>query len=419
MNVRYVVHGGSGLRGTVSVKGSPLATVGAMAAALLTREKVTLTNVPHLFDLDALIDELRQFGVAADWTHPHEMTVYAERVLESIQLNEAHLVGWSPALLGALLVRCQKIEMAVDEIDLLDERLSGSVKLIRKFGGEVDWVAGKLRMSLHHLHGAEVSLDGMMAEHTLLAVLLAATAAGETILHEAVVDPETEDVFTCLSTMGARVDRLASSQLRVVGQLQLQGATHQVVTDRYEAAVLAVMAIITGGDILVDNIRPSVLMSFLAKLQQLGASYQVSRDGIRFWSDRTEPFRPINLSVKPYPGIGRDWLPLFLPLMCQVDGECVVETDSVEELSSALRVLQGVGGEVHLHYGTARVFGPSKLVASKVEVDGYAAALTALLAAIGSKGTSELGGMEVVDGRFDALPDRLGKLGVKIERSEA
>lgn len=418
MSVRYVIQGGPGVRGTISVKGSPLTTVGAMAACLLTSDKVTLTNVPHLYDLDVLIEELRRLGVAADWTHPHEMTIYAASIHQEPLIHASNLLGWSPALLGALIVRCQRVSMEVTELDLVDERLASTIALLKQFGGNADWQSGRLTLSMHHLHGSEVQLSGTSPDHTLLAVLLASTAAGESILNGSVVDPETEDVFACIDSMGGTIDQIDEQKLRVIGQPYLHGTTHQIVADRYEAALFATMAILSGGDLLVKGVKPAVIMSFLAKLQQLGAHYQVGPDGIRFWSDKSDVFHPISLSVKPYPGLSRDWLLLFLPLLCRADGESVVETDAADEMSNALRVLQGVGAEVHLNYNVARLFGPIKLVSAKMEADGYASALSGLLAAISANGTSELRGAENVDGRFESLPDRLKPLGIKIERHE-
>lgn len=406
------------MRGAISVKGSPLATVGAMAACLLTTEKVTLTNVPHLYDLDVLIEELRRLGVAADWTHPHEMTIYAASIHPEPTIHASNLLGWSPALLGALIVRCQRVEMEVTKLDLVDERLAATIALLQQFGGIADWQSGRLTLSTHHLHGSEVQLKGATPDHTLLAVLLACTAAGQSTINGSVVDPETEDVFACIASMGGTIEQIDEQQLRVEGQLHLSGTTHHLVADRYEAALFAVMAILSGGDVLVGGVKPAVMMSFLAKIQQLGAQYQVGSDGIRFWSDRSEVFHPISLSVKPYPGLSRDWLLLFLPLLYRTDGESLVETDAVDEMSSALRLLQGVGAEVHLNYNLARLFGPVKLVSAKMEADGYAAALCGLLAAISANGTSELHGAEYIDGRFESLPDRLKPLGVKIERLE-
>ena len=418
MSVRYVIHGGAGVRGTISVKGSPLATVGAMAASLLTTDKVTLTNVPHLYDLDVLIEELRRLGVAADWTHPHEMTIYASTIQPEPIIHASNLLGWSPALLGALIVRCQRVEMEVTELDLVDERLASTVSLLRQFGGIADWQSGRLTLSTHHLHGSEVELGGASPDHTLLAVLLASAAAGESILNGSVVDPETEDVFACIASMGGTIEQIDEQRLRVVGQPHLHGTTHQIVADRYEAALFAAMAILSGGDLLVGGVKPAVMMSFLAKLQQLGTHYQVSSEGIRFWAEKSDAFHPTSLSVRPYPGLSRDWLLLFLPLLCRADGESVVETDAADEMSSALRLLQGIGAEVHLNYNVARLFGPVKLVAARMEADGFAAALCGILSTIGANGTSELNGAEYVDARFESLPDRLKPLGVKIVRHE-
>ena len=152
------------MHGVVSIKGSPLATVGAMAAGLLTSEKVTLTNVPHLYDLDVLIEELRQLGVMADWTHPHEMTLIASMIKPELKILESHLIAWSPVLLVSLLIRSMRLEMMATESDLLDDRLATTVSLLKQFGGSAEWHDSKLQLSLHHIHGSEVILDGTSVE---------------------------------------------------------------------------------------------------------------------------------------------------------------------------------------------------------------------------------------------------------------
>lgn len=419
MSVRYLIRGGKSLHGTLAVNGSPLAGVGVMAAALLTSEKITITNVPHLYDLDVLIDELRKLGVVADWTHPHEMTLLAETAQPDQSISQTNLIGWSPVLLGSLIARSHRVTVVASEADLLDDRLAMVISLVRQFGGGADWHNGQINFSLLHSHGIQFTLDGVSAEQTLLAVLLAAVATGESILHNVIIDPEIENVFQCLRSMGAVIERLDDDTLRIIGQRHLTGTTHQLVADRYEAALIAIMAVCSGGDVLIKGVKPTSMMAFLVKLQQLGISYNTGHDGLRFWHDQSTPLSPIQLAAKPYPGLSRDWLPLFLPLLCRADGESIIETDSPEELSGALRILQGLGGEVYLRYGQARVFGPSKLVASTMKADGFITALTGLIAAIGSNGDSELYGVDGIDGRFELLPDRLQKLGARIERIES
>src|SRR5690606_11789407 len=127
-------------------------------------------------------EELRQLGIMADWTHPHEMTMLASMVNAEAKVSESNLIGWSPVMLGALVVRSSRVEMEVSELDLLDDRLIMTVNLLRQFGGSAEWDNGRLQLSLHHVHGSEVVLDGRSAEQTLLAVMLAVTANGESIL---------------------------------------------------------------------------------------------------------------------------------------------------------------------------------------------------------------------------------------------
>lgn len=418
MKTDYIITGGQSLRGTIDIKGSPLATVSAMAASILSPQKVTLNNVPHLYDLDVLIEELRQIGIAADWTHDHEMTIFAESVKEGATIRESNLIGWSPSLLAALVARSNTVNMDIATTDLLDERLSATISLLKQFGGQADWHNGKLQLTAQYIQGSEVRITSSVPEQTVVAILLATAAVGESIIEGAIVDPEVEDALTCLASMGAQIQRLDDAHIKVIGQPQLHGTTHTITPDRYEAAMLAVLAIMSGGDVLVRGIKPAVIMSFLAKLQQMGAHYQAGKEGIRFWSEKNQVFTPIEVSVRPYPGLNRDWLPLFIPLMTRADGESQLTTDAVEDLSSALRLAQGLGAEVYVQYQTAKIFGPTKMVAASVVADSFAPALVGLISAVATSGTTEISGIEYIDGRFEDLVARLKSLGLKIERRE-
>ena len=374
-----------------------------MAASILSPQKVTLNNVPHLYDLDVLIEELRQIGIAADWTHDHEMTIFAESVKEGATIRESNLIGWSPSLLAALVARSNTVNMDIATTDLLDERLSATISLLKQFGGQADWHNGKLQLTAQYIQGSEVRIT---------------SSVGESIIEGAIVDSEVEDALTCLASMGAQIQRLDDAHIKVIGQPQLHGTTHTITPDRYEAAMLAVLAIMSGGDVLVRGIKPAVIMSFLAKLQQMGAHYQAGKEGIRFWSEKNQVFTPIEVSVRPYPGLNRDWLPLFIPLMTRADGESQLTTDAVEDLSSALRLAQGLGAEVYVQYQTAKIFGPTKMVAASVVADSFAPALVGLISAVATSGTTEISGIEYIDGRFEDLVARLKSLGLKIERRE-
>lgn len=418
MPTNYTIKGQTPLRGAVSVKGSPLATVGLLAAALLTPEKVTLTNVPHLRDLDNLLQELRTFGIMADWTHQHEVTLHAENVtIPYDRLTWTDIAGWPPSLLAALIIRAKYLSIKTS--DLLAYHSDFLWDLLPKFGIEIVTQEHETIIRVSHLHSANVELINDMAEQTLTAIILAATADGQSLLGQVVVNPEIEDMLTCLKSMEANIERLDEQKVAVTGQAELAGVIHPVSMDRYEAAFWAAAAIITEGDIQINDIRSNVVLPFLAKLEQMGASYTVDLPTIRVWRDKHQAdLASISLTARPFPGLGDDWLLLCLPLQAMANGEAILQPADSAYVTQGLEALKQFAGEGRIDHQGAHIFGPVALQAATFAAKGFAASVVGVLSALNANGQSTIQEVDSLDNRFEQVSERLLSLGAKIERQE-
>lgn len=414
----YILSGNSALHGSVQVQGSPMAAMAAMALAMLSKDKVTFANVPHLHDLDRMLDELRSLGVAADWTHDHEVTVYAASMRQAPRISSNSLIGWSPLMLAALVIRCELVRLEVGKLAMLDERTKFLIDTLTQFGGRSEWHSEVLHLNLGHQHGAKITLAANQVEETLVTLLLAATAEGESQIIGAAEDPEVEDLLDCLGSMGVYIHRDETGVLTVHGLTELHGTTHVLVADRYEAAFFGLAAVLSGGDVLVQGVGSAEMMSFLVKLQQLGVSYQVGRDGIRFWAEPRQAFQPMQLQVAPYPGLNQSWLSLLMPVLCRAEGESSITGVDSHYVSPTLQLLRSVGAEVHLQHDTIKFFGPVKLVGASFQAADFTSGLVGLLIAVAAGNGSAVNNIDDVDGRFEELDVRLKQLGARIERRD-
>ncbi len=417
MSITYKVKGGSALRGIISVKGSPLAAVGVLAASLLTTDKVTITNVPHLKDLDTLMNELRGFGIAIDWTHSHEITVHAAQVASPSAIVDARdVVGWPPSLLAAILVRCR--QLTIDIPPPLQSDFNYLWPILEQFGAQITKQSHTV-ISLNHLHAASLDLQSMGSDQTLTTIILAATADGTTLIDGAVINPEVEDVMQCLRHMNGVIDRVDESRLQIQGQSEMAGTTHAIVPDRYEAAFLATAAYMTAGDVQIEGVKSALIMPFLAKIQQMTGRYTVDSRSIRFWRDtHDQEWQPIQLVAKPFPGLSEDWLLLFTPLSSLSQGECIFSSDHEDELAQALSCLKAFLVDGYLVDQDLHLFGPTKIKSAEYTVNDFAGGIVGLLLSLAANEQSTLHNMAAIDGRFESLADRLIKLGAKIDRHD-
>src|SRR5690606_38622450 len=156
-------------------------------------------------DLDRILDELRAIGVAADWTAEHEVTVMAANLQPAPNIMGQSLIGWSPLMLVALAIRCQTVKLTVGPLAMLDDRTKFLLSVLELVGVRSDWHHDVLSLPRSHQHAAEVDLSTHQVEGTLLTLLLAARAEGESRITGAAEDPGVEDRLDCLGSMGVYI----------------------------------------------------------------------------------------------------------------------------------------------------------------------------------------------------------------------
>jgi UDP-N-acetylglucosamine 1-carboxyvinyltransferase len=414
MSVIYKVTGRQVLHGQVVAQGLPGAVVAGMAAALLTSETVTLRNVPHLPALDRLLTELQWLGVAADWTHRHEISIKATEVTPFPLLTTNQLLSRLPLLITAIVLRCGVCRLELHAQD--QGGLMQCMDMMRKFGGLVEIQEGLLRLAFPHKYGVAISMVEMEAQTCLSGMLMAVLAEGMTELRGLPNDPQVSALHTMLASMGADVE-IDGDVWRCNGGKSLGGTNMTLPSDPMEVGLFALATLVTGGEVVVQGVASITVTGFLSKLRQMGVGYRVGQQELRFWREMDQPWESVSLEAAPYPGIPGSWLPMFLPLLVQANGEASIQ-GLPGDLQPAVSLMRSMGAEFYFGESGLKIFGPVKLAASTMRVTGQADGLAALVAALSASGTSEIVGMELVEGQFEHLSERLRKLGAKIVRIE-
>src|SRR4030081_1695044 len=281
---KILIKGGKGLRGTVAVSGAKNSALPAMAAALLTAEKVTLHNIPKVRDLitmgkllafmDAKVS-VREFP-SSDFVIEAPTLNHAEAPYELVKTMRASILT-----LGPLMAR-----MGVARVSLPGGCAIGArpvdlhLAALEKMGAEITtdhgYIQAKVPGNGHtghngRLKGANITFEKISVTGTENILMAAVLAEGETVLNNAAREPEVADLVDLLRKMGAQIEGDRSSTLRIRGVEKLHGTEHPVIPDRIETGTFLVAGAITDGDLTLTNCAPEHLASVIAKLQQAGA----------------------------------------------------------------------------------------------------------------------------------------------------
>ncbi len=280
--------GGRPLNGRVQISGSKNAALKMLAAATLTGERCTFTNVPEIEDVRVMVEVLRDLGVVVDHPSPNTYEVAAGDVeWLFVPLEAAAKMRASFILLGPLLSRFGRVIMSNPGGDRIGRRpVNLHVDAMRAMGAEIEYRNGYyFARTAGRLRGSRIDFPMVTVMGTENAILAAVLADGHTVIKPAAREPEVDDLIALLQKMGAEIERTAPDTIEIEGQRRLRGAEHRVVPDRIEAGTFVVAAAVTGGDMVIEKAPCEHLGAFLDVVSDIGVPIACGRDTIEVHCD--------------------------------------------------------------------------------------------------------------------------------------
>ena len=412
--------GGRALRGEVRAAGSKNACLPLLAACLLTRETVTLRNVPDLSDVRYMAEILRHQGAEVTSPAPGTLVVRAETVGHRTPYDLVRKMRASICLLGALVGRLRRCEIALPGGCVIGPRpIDLHLKGLARLGCDIRHEAGYLHVDASAARGSYVFLGGRMGSTVLGTanlVMAAALTPGVTRIDSAACEPEVTDLCQMLVRMGARISGVGSPCLIVEGVEALRGCEHDVIGDRIEAGTYLVAGAITDGDVLVRGVPERHLGAFLDKLEAAGVALESGPDGLRA---RGRPTRPIEVTTQPFPGFPTDLQAQVLAMQLIVPGLTTVTERVYPARFMHVPELQRMGAEIDLEGATAIVKGGRPLSGAPVMASDLRASAALILAGLAASGETWVQRLYHLDRGYEAFERRLAALGADIARLPA
>ena len=417
---KILVKGGTALRGRVTVSGAKNAALPAMAASLLTDEPVRLRNLPKVRDIQTTGRLLQEMGCQVDLKdlqESHGCELIARHPISCVAPYErVKTMRSSVLVLGPLLARFGRARVSLPGGCAIGARpIDLHIKGLKKLGASLTIQHGYVEAKAPHLKGDKVVFDRVTVTGTENLMMAACLAKGETILHNAAREPEVTDLADLLRSMGARIEGDGGSTIRIQGRPQLGGADHTIIPDRIEAGTFMVAGAITGGAVELVDCRPDHLTAIIEKLEETGITIERNRrDACRVTAPRR--LQPRDVTTMEYPGFATDMQAQYMALMTQAHGASIVTETIFESRFLHASELVRMGASIRIEGNRAVISGRRDLTGAKVLASDLRASASLILAGLVARGETLVHRVYHLDRGYEAIEEKLRKLGARIQR---
>lgn len=415
---KFIVEGGHSLKGEVRISGSKNAALPILCAALLTDEKVTLSNVPDIADIHSLLEIFEALGVSSVFKN-NKVEICAKGLKkQAIPDQLVCKMRASILLLGALIPRFGEVKMAFPGGCVLGKRSASShTHVFRELGCQILDENKGLHIKRTKLRGNKIILPELSVTATENAVMAASLAEGQTEINLAAAEPHVQDLCRFLNKMGAKISGIGTNNLKISGVKKLHGTNYEVTGDYLEAGTFAIAAVATGGKVLIKNIVIEDLNSFWQKLEEMGVKIEYGKDCVEIFPSK-KLISPHTVQTAVYPGFPTDLQAPFSVLLTQSEGVSKIFETLFEGRLNYLFELEKMGARLELlNPHQALVIGPRKLKAVPISSWDIRAGAAMVIAALIAKGTTEISNIGYIDRGYERLDEKLRSLGAKIRRA--
>ncbi|NDI98190.1 UDP-N-acetylglucosamine 1-carboxyvinyltransferase [Flavobacterium sp. LaA7.5] len=431
----FKIEGGVQLHGEITPQGAKNEALQVLCTVLLTPEKVTITNIPDIIDVNKLINLLRNLGVKVEKLAHGSYTFQADEVDVDYLKSEAFkeegkALRGSIMLVGPLLARFGKgyiPKPGGDKIGRrrLDTHFEGFINLGAKFRyNKEDSFYG---VEADRLKGTYMLLDEASVTGTANIVMAAVLAEGKTTIYNAACEPYLQQLCKMLNSMGAKITGIGSNLLEIEGVEKLGGCEHRILPDMIEIGSWIGLAAMTQSEITIKNVSWDNLGVIPNTFRKLGITLERRGDDIYIpkHPDGYEIQNYIDGSIltiadAPWPGFTPDLLSIILVIATQARGSVLIHQKMFESRLFFTDRLIDMGAKIILcdpHRAT--VIGldfKSQLKGIQMSSPDIRAGVSLLIAALSAKGTSIIQNSEQIDRGYERIDERLRALGAKIER---
>jgi UDP-N-acetylglucosamine 1-carboxyvinyltransferase len=421
LQTSYRVRGGNPLQGTVFVQGAKNAALKMIAASLLAAKgRTVLRNVPAIEDVRRAVELAQAVGAVVKF-HEAEQTLVvdaSELTSSVLPADIARRFRASVLFVPPLLHRMGEATIeGIGGCNLGSRNLDFHYRGFARLGAIVEERETTIHIKADRLRGAHLYLDTPSHTGTENLIMAACLAPGTTIIDNPALEPEVLDVIAFLTKMGAQITGGGTGFVTVHGVSELTAVEHTVMPDRIDAAVFAMAAAITGGELSLVGASLEHFGVVRWKLEQMGVEF--ATQGAILQVRRERRLRPINVITSPYPGFATDLQSPIMALSCLADGTSYIRETIYDGRYTLVGELNKLGAKVEVDGNVVLVHGPSVLKGTDVVAHDLRTGIALVLAGLAAEGETVVSPAYPIDRGHSSVAARLTALGADITAETA
>lgn len=417
----FVIQGPATLSGDIPVYGSKNAALPLMAAALLTKESVTLTNMPAISDIKRMSTIFTAIGASVR-QEGTTLTIEATSIDASrVPAEEVGHLRGSILLLGALLARSPQVSIPVPGGDIIGARpIDAHIDGFKQLGAKVTLDDQVITIDGSGMKAGRVVLSEFSVTATENILLAAARLPGTTTIELAAAEPHVAALAMLLTAMGAPTTGGGTHTITVEGNPDLHGATFENIQDMLEAGLFILLAAATQSALTITGVPIHDLTAFFKKIDAIGISYNIQNPEAAVSDVTVTPsaLRAFRVQALPHPGLATDLQAPFSVIATQADGACLIHDPLYEGRFKHIYELQKMGADaVTCDPHRVIVTGKTPLRGREIPSLDIRSGATLIMAGLVANGQTTIHGADIVDRGYADLTGRLKAIGADIKRT--
>ena len=414
----FIVLGGKPLTGKVCISGAKNAVLPIMAASIIKPAKYTIKNVPNLKDTRTMLTIIESTGAEVDF---NDSTLFIDTRDCNKPIAPYNLVKTMRAsfyMLGPFMSRFDKATVSLPGGCAWGPRpVDFHIKALEKMGAKITLKDGNI-ICEGKLRGAVIKFSKKSVGATGNILMAASQADGETKIINAACEPEIVDLCNFLELMKVEIKGIGTSKLTVVpNKEEVSNIEYEVIPDRIEAGTFMIGALITKGDVILQNVNASHLEIVIEKIREAGGSVSTidsSTIRVRYNGD----IKSVSIETKEYPGYPTDLQAQWMALMAVSNGDSTIKESIYKDRFTHISELVRFGAQISFDGNEALIKGRQKLVAAPVMSTDIRASASLILAALSAEGESNISRIYHIDRGYEDIEGKIKALGGNIVRAK-
>jgi|TARA_S200000501_G_scaffold184475_1_gene173676 UDP-N-acetylglucosamine 1-carboxyvinyltransferase len=414
---KLLIKGGNQLKGKISCSGAKNAALPILAASILCDEKLVLKNLPYLQDITTMFELLGSMGAEILLDENMNFTINTTNLNEiEARYELVKTMRASILVLGPLLARHGKAKIALPGGCAIGSRpVNYHLDSLKKMGVNISLKNGYIEAKVDKLKGADIIFDGVTVTGTENLMMAATLAEGVTTLQNVAKEPEIKDLAEMLNKMGAKIEGAGSDLIKITGVEKLFGAEVQIPADRIEAGTYLVAAVVTKGEIVIDDINPVRLMRVIEKLKETGAIIEYDNNSISIIMRESIP-KPVDIQTAPFPDFPTDMQAQFSVINAISSGIAKVNETVFENRFMHVLELNRMGCDISVKGSQATIKGVHSLFGAEVMATDLRASASLIIAGLCAEGETIVDRIYHIDRGYERIEEKLNYLGAEITR---